>query len=62
MPRVLDHDPWHKAEAMIDAILNDAPKIRRVIGADAEAIVKAKATLYDEAFDAVINRELRIER
>ena len=54
--------PEPVVEAMLDAIQSDAPKIRYVVGADAEGLVKAKAGLSDEEFDAAIKREMRIEK
>ena len=54
--------PEPVVEAMLEAILSDSPKLRYVVGKDAEAVVKAKATLSDEEFDALVKREFGIKQ
>ena len=54
--------PEPVVEAMLDAILSETPRIRYVVGADAEGLVKAKAALGDEEFDAAIKREIGIDQ
>ena len=46
--------------AMIDALESENPKIRYVVGADAEGLVKAKASMSDEAFDQLVFKSFNL--
>lgn len=47
-------------EALMDAILGEAPKTRYLIGDDGVALVNAKAQMSDEDFDNVFRQQLGI--